>query len=151
MAELTINPQEITEALRKNLDGWEPSLEAATVGYVTAIGDGVARVEGLERAMASELLEFPGRLLGVALNLDEDSIAAEHADEAGLQARRTLGVAECGSAHGCPGCRPLAVAGATGLIRYANTCTEQYAGMGINIYPDAISIIRAGRTNTLNR
>ena len=50
MAELTINPQEITEALRKNLDGWEPGLEAATVGYVIAIGDGVARVEGLESA-----------------------------------------------------------------------------------------------------
>jgi F-type H+-transporting ATPase subunit alpha len=76
MAELTINPQEITAALRKNLDGWEPSLEASTVGYVTAIGDGVARVEGLESAMASELLEFPGGLLGVALNLDEDSIGA---------------------------------------------------------------------------
>jgi hypothetical protein len=76
MAELTINPQEITAALRKNLDGWEPSLEASTVGYVTAIGDGVARVAGLESAMASELLEFPGGLLGVALNLDEDSIGA---------------------------------------------------------------------------
>jgi F-type H+-transporting ATPase subunit alpha len=76
MAELTINPQEIAAALRKNLDGWEPGLQAETVGYVTAIGDGVARVEGLDDAMASELLEFPGGLLGVALNLDEDSIGA---------------------------------------------------------------------------
>jgi F-type H+-transporting ATPase subunit alpha len=76
MAELTINPQEITDALRRNLEGWEPSLEAATVGYVTSIGDGVARVEGLPNAMSSELLEFPGGLLGVALNLDEDSIGA---------------------------------------------------------------------------
>lgn len=76
MAELTINPQEITEALRKNLECWESNLEAATVGYVASIGDGVARVEGLADAMASELLEFPGGLLGVALNLDEDSIGA---------------------------------------------------------------------------
>ncbi len=76
MAELTINPQEIAEALRRNLAGWEPSLEAATVGYVTSTGDGVARVVGLPGAMASELLEFPGGLLGVALNLDEDSIGA---------------------------------------------------------------------------
>ncbi|MFH1104233.1 MAG: F0F1 ATP synthase subunit alpha [Actinomycetota bacterium] len=76
MAELTINPQEITEALRRNLEGWEPSLEAATVGYVTTIGDGVARVAGLPNTMSSELLEFPGGLLGVALNLDEDSIGA---------------------------------------------------------------------------
>src|SRR3989304_1127600 len=76
MAEMTINPREITEALRRNLDGWSPSLEAATVGYVTSIGDGVARIEGLPGAMSSELLEFPGGLLGVALNLDEDSIGA---------------------------------------------------------------------------
>jgi F-type H+-transporting ATPase subunit alpha len=74
MAEMTIDPQEIAAALRKNLEGWEPSLEAATVGYVTSFGDGVARVEGLPNTMASELLEFPGGLFGVALNLDEDSI-----------------------------------------------------------------------------
>ncbi|HEY5652106.1 MAG TPA: ATPase domain-containing protein, partial [Acidimicrobiia bacterium] len=94
MAELTINPQEITEALRRNLDGWNPSLEAATVGYVTSIGDGVARVAGLPDAMASELLEFPGGLLGVALNLDEDSIGAVIMGEAshvqeGDQVRQT--------------------------------------------------------------
>jgi F-type H+-transporting ATPase subunit alpha len=76
MAEMTINPDEITEALRRNLEGWEPVLEAATVGHVSAIGDGVARVDGLPTTMTSELLEFPGGLLGVALNLDEDSIGA---------------------------------------------------------------------------
>jgi len=76
MAELTINPQDITEALQRNLEGWTPSLEAETIGYVTSIGDGVARVAGLPTTMASELLEFPGGLLGVALNLDEDSIGA---------------------------------------------------------------------------
>jgi F-type H+-transporting ATPase subunit alpha len=76
MAELTIDPRDIAEALRRNLDGWSPSLEAATIGEVISIGDGVARVSGLPDAMASELLEFPGGLLGVALNLDEDSIGA---------------------------------------------------------------------------
>ena len=76
MAELTINPQDITAALRKNLEGWSPSLEAETVGRVISIGDGVARVSGLPGAMASELLEFPGGLFGVALNLDEESIGA---------------------------------------------------------------------------
>ena len=74
MAELTLNTNDITEALRANLDGWSPSLDAETMGYVTSVGDGVARVAGLPNAMASELLEFPGGLLGVALNLDEDSI-----------------------------------------------------------------------------
>ncbi len=76
MAEITLNTEEITAALRRNLEGWSPSMEAETVGYVAAVGDGVARVDGLPGAMASELLEFPGGLLGVALNLDEDSIGA---------------------------------------------------------------------------
>ena len=76
MAELTLNPDEISEALRRNLEGWSPSVEAETIGYVTSVGDGVARVSGLPNVMASELLEFTGGLLGVALNLDEDSIGA---------------------------------------------------------------------------
>ena len=74
MAELTLNTGDIAAALRSNLEGWSPSLESETMGYVLSVGDGVARVAGLPNAMASELLEFPGGLLGVALNLDEDSI-----------------------------------------------------------------------------
>ena len=74
MAELTLDTQDIAAALRSNLEGWSPSLESETMGYVLSVGDGVARVAGLPNAMASELLEFPGGLLGVALNLDEDSI-----------------------------------------------------------------------------
>jgi len=74
MSELTIDPQRIAAVLREHLADWEPGLEAETIGEVTAIGDGVARVSGLPNAMASELLEFPGGLVGVALNLDEDSI-----------------------------------------------------------------------------
>jgi F-type H+-transporting ATPase subunit alpha len=76
MAELTIDPQDITNALRENLEGWSPSLAAETVGHVISVGDGVARVAGLPFTMANELLEFPGGLLAVALNLDEDSIGA---------------------------------------------------------------------------
>jgi len=76
MSELTINPEDITAALRANLDDWKPGLEAETVGHVLTIGDGVATVSGLPNVMSSELLEFPGGLLGVALNLDEDSIGA---------------------------------------------------------------------------
>ena len=76
MAELTLDPGDITEALRRNLEAWSPSIESETVGYVISVGDGVARVGGLPNAMASELLEFPGGLLGIALNLDEHSIGA---------------------------------------------------------------------------
>ncbi len=74
MADLTISAADITQALKKNLADWEPSVEQETVGYVSAIADGVAKVTGLPNAMASELLEFSGGLLGVALNLDEDEI-----------------------------------------------------------------------------
>ncbi|MDH3425213.1 MAG: F0F1 ATP synthase subunit alpha [Acidimicrobiia bacterium] len=76
MSELNITTEDITSAVRQSLAGWSPELESETVGYVTSVGDGVARVSGLPNAMASEMLEFPGGLLGVALNLDEDSIGA---------------------------------------------------------------------------
>ncbi len=74
MSDLTITADQITDSLRSQLSGWEPDTTKETVGYVTSIADGVARVEGLPSVMASELLEFPGGLLGVALNIDEDDI-----------------------------------------------------------------------------
>ena len=74
MSDLTITADQITETLRSQLEGWEPKVEKETVGYVRAIADGVARVEGLPSVMASELLEFPGGLIGVALNIDESDI-----------------------------------------------------------------------------
>jgi F-type H+-transporting ATPase subunit alpha len=74
MADLTITANDITAALRKNLEGWAPSLEQETVGYVASVADGVARVKGLPNVMAAELLEFPGGLIGVTLNIDEDDL-----------------------------------------------------------------------------
>ena len=74
MADLTITAEDITAALRKNLDGWAPDLSKETVGYVASVADGVARVRGLPNVMASELLEFPGGLIGVTLNIDEDDL-----------------------------------------------------------------------------
>ena len=71
---LNIDPASIAEALRRNVESYEPSVEREEVGRVTETGDGIARVQGLPRAMANELLEFPGGILGLALNLDEDEI-----------------------------------------------------------------------------
>jgi len=76
MAELTISAQDIADALKKNLDGFEPSLEARTVGRVAEVGDGIARVSGLPGCAVNELLEFEDGSVGLALNLDEDSIGA---------------------------------------------------------------------------
>jgi F-type H+-transporting ATPase subunit alpha len=72
--ELSISSEEIAAALRRHVESFEPSLEREEVGRVASTGDGVAFVEGLPAAMANELLEFPNGTLGVALNLDEDSI-----------------------------------------------------------------------------
>jgi F-type H+/Na+-transporting ATPase subunit alpha len=76
MAELTINTADITAALRKNLEGFDPSVEKAQVGRVVEVGDGIARISGLPGAAVNELLEFENGTLGLALNLDEESIGA---------------------------------------------------------------------------
>jgi F-type H+-transporting ATPase subunit alpha len=76
MAELTLSAGDIAAALKKNLEGFEPSLEARTVGRVTEVGDGIARVSGLPDCAVNELLEFEDGSVGLALNLDEESIGA---------------------------------------------------------------------------
>src|SRR5580698_9553675 len=72
MAELTIRPDEIRDALASFVQSYEPDAAAREeVGVVAEAGDGIARVEGLPSAMYNELLEFPGGIRGLALNLDE--------------------------------------------------------------------------------
>jgi F-type H+-transporting ATPase subunit alpha len=76
VSELTINAADIAAALRKNLEGFDPGLEQAQVGRVVEVGDGIARVSGLPNAAVNELLEFESGSVGLALNLDEESIGA---------------------------------------------------------------------------
>ena len=76
MAELTLSAGDIAAALKKNLDGFVPSFEARTVGRVTEVGDGIARISGLPDCGVNELLEFEDGTVGLALNLDEESIGA---------------------------------------------------------------------------
>src|SRR5262245_51633966 len=91
MAELTISADDITAALTRNLEGFEPSLEAKTVGRVTEVGDGIARVSGLPDAAVNELLEFEDGTVGLALNLDEASIGAVVLGEAqGIEEGQTV-------------------------------------------------------------
>jgi len=75
MAELTISPDEIRNALKDFVDSYEPNKVSTTeVGYVTTAGDGIAHVEGLPGVMANELIKFSDGTLGLAQNLDEDEI-----------------------------------------------------------------------------
>ncbi|TAK70720.1 MAG: F0F1 ATP synthase subunit alpha [Actinomycetota bacterium] len=70
MTELTIRPEEIRDAIARNVASYSPQTARDEVGRVVETGDGIARVEGLHSAMTNELLEFEGGLLGLALNLD---------------------------------------------------------------------------------
>ena len=74
MAELTINTADITAAIRKNLEGFTPDVALTQVGRIVEVGDGIARVSGLPDAGVNELLEFENGSLGLALNLDEETI-----------------------------------------------------------------------------
>ncbi len=91
---LSINPDEITGVLRRHLEGFRPEVEQQQVGRIIEVGDGIARISGLPSTAVNELLEFEGGVLGLALNLDEDSIGAvvlgdiEHIEE-GQPARAT--------------------------------------------------------------
>lgn len=94
MAELTISSDEIRSAIENYVSSYAPDVSREEVGIVVDAGDGIAHVEGLPSAMANELLEFPGGVLGVALNLDARSIGAAilgdfESIEEGQQVKRT--------------------------------------------------------------
>ena len=74
MTELTISASEITEALRKHVTDFDPAVTAEQVGRVVEVGDGIARVSGLPEAKVNELLEFEDGTMGLAMNLDEETI-----------------------------------------------------------------------------
>jgi F-type H+-transporting ATPase subunit alpha len=76
MAELTINPADITAVLKKQIEGFHPTIERERIGRVLIVGDGIARVAGLPNAAVNELLEFEGGAQGLALNLEEETIGA---------------------------------------------------------------------------
>ncbi len=69
-----IRPDEISAILRKQLSGFESEIDIYDVGTVLQVGDGIARVYGLSKVMASELIEFPNDVFGMVLNLEEDSV-----------------------------------------------------------------------------
>ncbi len=73
---LSFDPNEITSALQKNLDALDTDVRSLTVGRVAEVGDGIARVSGLPNAAVNEMLRFADGTIGLALNLDEDTIGA---------------------------------------------------------------------------
>src|SRR4051794_33810850 len=138
MAELTINTSDIAEALKKNLEGFKPDMSVSQVGRILEVGDGIARVSGLPDAAVNELLEFEDGTIGLALNLDEESIGAVILGEsAGIDEGQTV------RATG----RILSVPVGDGVIgRVVNTLGEPIDGKGplSNVEPRRMEIQAPG-------
>ncbi|MDZ7803306.1 MAG: F0F1 ATP synthase subunit alpha [Thiohalophilus sp.] len=73
---MQLNPSEISELIKKRIEGFEAASEARNEGTVVALADGVVRIHGLDDVMAGEMIEFPGNTFGMALNLERDSVGA---------------------------------------------------------------------------
>src|SRR5713226_4610344 len=69
-----IKADEITKLIREQIEGYESKITVDEVGTVITLGDGIARLHGLDKVMAGELLEFPHGVFGIAMNLDEDQV-----------------------------------------------------------------------------
>ena len=71
---MELKADEISKIIRRQIEGYETDVDIKEVGIVISVGDGIARVYGLDRVMYNELLEFPNDIFGLALNLEEDSV-----------------------------------------------------------------------------
>jgi len=73
---MAIKSDEIVNIIKSTIDSFDANAETRNVGTVVEVGDGIAQIYGLESALASELLEFPGGTMGMALNLEEETVGA---------------------------------------------------------------------------
>jgi F-type H+-transporting ATPase subunit alpha len=73
---MQIRADEISRIIRDQIGNFAADVDVAEIGTVMSVGDGIARVQGVERAMAGEMLEFPHGVFGIALNLEEESVGA---------------------------------------------------------------------------
>ena len=73
---MNLRPEEISSVIKEQIKRYENKLEVEDVGTVIQVGDGIARIHGLEKCMSGELLEFPGEVYGMVLNLEEDNVGA---------------------------------------------------------------------------
>ncbi|RLA93043.1 MAG: F0F1 ATP synthase subunit alpha, partial [Deltaproteobacteria bacterium] len=71
---MQIRAEEISEVIERQIKGFEKEIDVSETGVVLSVGDGIARVYGLEQVMASELVEFPNGIMGLVLNLEEDNV-----------------------------------------------------------------------------
>ncbi len=96
---MSIRPEEISSILKQEIEKFSTDIETSNVGRVIQVGDGIARIYGLESCMASELLEFPNGVMGMAFNLEEDNISCvilgPYSDiKEGMEVKRTGRIVE---------------------------------------------------------
>src|SRR5210317_1838531 len=73
---MQLNPSEISELIKKQVEGFDAGTEARNEGTVVSLADGVVQIHGLNDVMSGEMIEFPGNTYGMALNLEQDSVGA---------------------------------------------------------------------------
>ena len=73
---MNLKPEEISSVIKEQIKNYETKLETSDVGTVIQVADGIARIHGLENAMQGELLEFPGEVYGMVMNLEEDNVGS---------------------------------------------------------------------------
>src|SRR5438876_10641548 len=105
---MQIRAAEISDVIRDQIKEYEKQLEVRETGFVLSAGDGIARIYGLERVAAGELIEFPHGIYGIALNLEEDNAGAailgeQQAIQEGDEAKRTGRIAEVPAGEGLLG------------------------------------------------
>jgi len=79
---MEIRAEEISAIIKKQIENFGREVEVSETGTIISVGDGIARIHGLDKAMAGELLEFPGGIMGMVLNLEEDNVGAAILGEA---------------------------------------------------------------------
>lgn len=96
---MEIRAEEVSAIIRNQIKNFGQEVEVSETGVIISVGDGIARIHGLDKAMAGELLEFPGETMGMVLNLEEDNVGAailgeaEHIKE-GAIVKRTKRIVE---------------------------------------------------------
>ena len=73
---MNLRPEEISSVIKEQINRYAATLDVSDVGTVIQVADGIARIHGLDHAMQGELLEFPGEVYGMVLNLEEDNVGA---------------------------------------------------------------------------
>jgi F-type H+-transporting ATPase subunit alpha len=96
---MEVRAEEISRIIREQIEGYDRRIEVSETGTVISVGDGIARIYGLEKAMAGELIEFPGGIFGLVLNLEEDNVGTALLGEdikikEGDQVKRTHRIAQ---------------------------------------------------------